>query len=422
MKHPKVGDRFQWFLVAWLLMALASGCAAPAPQDLAAAHDRLVLLWHPFTDARQDALLAMGDKFNAEHPARLTLIIEYQPNLHTLLSTISPEQRPDLAIVMSQDVPSYAAQGFAPVSLANIPDDLLPMGRELFTVNGSLQALPLGLATYILYTNDNWLRDIGYTPASAVLEDLRLSTCRATDLASGQVGLGLSSQPGVLLALLAAGEASIIGEDGYFHFDDPAGTRLGAVIKEGVRASCIRTFAIPSDSIAQFSDSAMAMLVESSMNRQAIEAAVTAESNFTLGLASLPGPVGPGATLWYGIGVMSTQSSGPRYDAAQTVLEWMLEPETQLEWGEQTEYLPVRVSGLEAQLATLSDNTGIKRDLLQLTLRAAESGTWAIWPVQAHSQNCRAALVHALTNLNSELPAHEALQNAVVICNAELIP
>lgn len=422
MIQRKVGTEFRWLLVTWLLLALLSGCAAPTSQDPTVAHDRLVLLWHPFADARQDALLALGDRFNAEHSARLTLVVEYQPNMTTLLSTMAPEQRPDLMIVLPQDLPSYTAQDFTPVPLEDLPDDLLPMGRELFTVNGVLQALPLGLATYVLYTNDNWLRDIGYTPASAILEDLRLSTCRATDLASGQVGLGISGQPGVLLALLAAGEASIIGDDGYVHFDDPAGTRVGAVIKEGVRASCIRSFAIPGDAVAQFSDSTMAMLIESSMNRRAIEATVKAESNFTLGLAGLPGPVGPGPTLWYGIGIMSTQSSGPRYDAAQTVLEWLLEPETQLEWAERTEYLPVRVSGLEAQLAALPDNAGIKQDLLQLTLSVAEGGAWAIWPVQAHNRNCRAALVQALTSLNSELPAHEALQNAAAVCNAELIP
>jgi len=405
----------------WLLLSLLSGCGAPAAET--PSQGRLVILWHPFTDARQDALLQLGDKFNAEHSNALTLIIEYHKDLPALLPTLSPEQRPDLVIATPQEAQIYAAHDLTSLTPELIPEDLLPMGVELFSVQGTLRALPLGLATYVLYTNDDWLRDIGYTPSTAILEDLRLSTCRATDLASGQVGLGLPSQPGVLLALLAAGESAIAGDDGYIHFDDPAGTRVGAVIKEGVRAACIRTFAIPDDGVAQFSDSTMAMLVESSLNRQDIAAVVAAESNFTLKLASLPGPVGPGAALWYGIGILPTQPPGQRYEAAQTVLQWLLQPETQVEWAAQTQYLPVSLSGLVAQQATLpAGDDSLESDLLQFTRQAAENGTWVIWPPQAQGKDCRTALVHALTAFNSELPAHEVLQNAVATCNAESVP
>lgn len=407
----------------WLLISLLSGCAAPINENPSASQGRLVILWHSFTDARQDALLQLGDRFNAERPNNLTLIIEYHKDLPALLPTLSPEQRPDLVIATPQDTQIYAAHDLSFLAPETIPNDLLPMGKELFTMKGALQALPLGLATYILYTNDDWLRDIGYAPNTAILEDLRLSTCRATDFTSGQVGLGLPSQPGVFLALLAAGESAIVGDDGAIHFDDPAGTRLGAIIKEGVRAACIRTFAIPADGIEQFSDSTMAMLVESSLNRQDVAVAVAAESNFTLKLASLPGPTGPGATLWYGIGILPTQPSGQRYEAAQTVLTWLLQPETQAEWAVQTQYLPVSLSGLEAQLATLSaEDSTLEGDLLQFTRQAAESGSWVIWPPQAQGKDCRTALVHALTALNSELPAHEALQNAAAVCNAEIAP
>jgi len=296
------------------------------------------------------------------------------------------------------------------------------MGRALFTVKGTLQALPLGLATYVLYTNDNWLRDIGYTPATAVLEDLRLSTCRATDLASGQVGLGLPSQPGVSLALLAAGEASLIGEDGYYHFDDPAGTRLSAIIKEGMRAACIRTFALPAEGVTQFSDSAMAMLIESSLNRREIEAAVAAKSNFTLGVTRLPGPTGPGAMLWYGVGIFATQTAEPQHPAAGVVLDWLLQAEAQALWTAKTQYLPVRAGGITAQLAALPAEATIERALLELTREVAANGAWTIWPPQAYGATCRAALVQALTALNTELPAHEALQEAVAGCNRELTP
>lgn len=419
---PKFNRNDARILGCWLLLGLLSGCGAPLTPGPTPASGEIVVLWHGFTDARQEALLALGDRFNAERPAGITLVIEYHADLPALLPTTSPDQRPDLVIAMADEVPAYAAQGLTALAPADIPADLLPMGRALFTVKGTLQALPLGLATYVLYTNDNWLRDIGYTPATAILEDLRLSTCRATDLASGQVGLGLPSQPGVLLALLAAGEASLIGEDGYYHFDDPAGARLGTIVKEGLRAACIRTFALPAEGITQFGDSAMAMLIESSLNRREIQAAVAAESNFTLGVTRLPGPTGPGATLWYGVGIFATQTAKPQHPAAGVVLDWLLQPEAQALWTAKTHYLPVRANGIAAQLAALPAEAGIERALLELTQEVAANGAWTVWPAQAYGATCRAALVQALTALNTELPAHEALQEAVDSCNRELAP
>lgn len=421
----KIGNGNHRGLWLWLLLSLLAGCGAPpvteSPTDQAPSGG-LVILWHPFTDARRDALQALGDQFNAQQPAGLTLIVEYHTDMTTRLPTTPAAQRPDLVIASPQEAQLYGARGLAPLPPELIPADLLPMGQALFTVEGALQALPLGLATYVLYTNDNWLRDIGYTPSTAILEDLRLSACRATDLASGQVGLGLPSQPGVLLALLAAGNSALIGDTGRYHFDDPAGVRLGAAIKEALRAACARTFAIPADGISQFSDSAMAMLIESSLKHREVEAAVAAESNFTLGLAPLPGPTGPGASLWYGIGVLLTAPEGPRRDAAQIVLEWLLLPETQATWTTMTQYLPARASGVEAQLAALPFAAAAERELLRMTLHAASSGAWVAWPAQARDQDCRIGLVHALTSLNSEQPAHEILRLAAETCNAELLP
>ena len=417
-----MNNRIPRLLWLWLVLSLLSGCGVRPVAESPAPSSDLVILWHPFTDARRDALQTLGDQFNAQHPAGLTLVVEYHADMTNLLPETSAAHRPDLVIATPQEARLYRERGLAPLPPELIPADLLPMGQTLFTIGNDLEALPLGLATYVLYTNDNWLRDIGYAPSVAILEDLRLSTCRATDLASGQVGLGIPSQPGVFLALLAAGESAIIGADGRYHFDDPAGMRVGAAIKEALRAACARGFAIPADGISQFSDSAMAMLIESTLKHRDIERAVAAESNFNLGLAPLPGPTGPGAGLWYGIGVLLTAPEGPRLDAAQIVLEWLLLPETQALWATLTQYLPVRVSGIEAQLAALPPNAAIERDLLALTLRAAENGSWVVWPAQPQDQECRVGLVRALTDLNSERPSHEVLYIAAETCNLELRP
>jgi ABC-type glycerol-3-phosphate transport system substrate-binding protein len=385
----------------------------------------MVVLWHPFTDARGAALEEVGDRFNAVNDSGLTLVVDYQEEIYAKVAGALPDQRPDLVVVSSQEARHYYETGLGTSipelspELSRKTGDLLPMAEALFTFDEELHAVPLGLASYVLYTNNDWLRDLGYDEESATTIDLLETACEATDLLSGQVGVGIPTQPGVMLALLTAGGASLINDEGRYAFDDEAGVGTSVVAYDMLNAACARIYEVPEEGLDQFGRGAMAMTVGSTLRRPAIELAVTEERNFALGVSPLPGPSGPGATLWYGPGVIVVAPPGPRREAAQEVLSWFLGAEAQSLLGEAADYLPVRRSLVEERLEDGEELPPIDARLLRLELETAEAGAWQPWPNHRYSSACRAALVRGLVDLSSERPPSETLSEVVASCNAE---
>jgi ABC-type glycerol-3-phosphate transport system substrate-binding protein len=266
---------------------------------------QIVILWHTFRGAEAAALQALTDQFNAEHRGKIILITEYQHNILTKLTTAPPSSRPDLVIVWPEEVSAYMDAGLT-VPWSAWPDalhaeqlDMLPMGAALYTVKGEIQALPLGLATYVLYYNADWLSDLGFTASRATWTELQGAACAATDPTGGQVGLGLPAEPAVLLSLLTSAGAQIADEAGFYQFADANGLTLAGSLNEILGGLCAYVYDEPTEGAARLSSSSLAMMVESSLNWASVEQAVLEGRNFSLALSPPAGPTGPGRTLWY---------------------------------------------------------------------------------------------------------------------------
>ena len=162
------------------------------------------------------------------------------------------------------------------------------------------------------------------------------------------------------------------------------------------------------------------MIAESSESLLQIEQAILTGRNFDVSISPLPGPNGPGPTLWYGPGLMITAPEVQRQDSALQVMAWFFSPEAQRTWGSTTRYLPVRRSVIEADLErveqTPTDELAAKP--WQLTLDAADQGTWVAWPQATNRITCRASLLRGLLALQDpEADAAAYIDTAVTACN-----
>jgi ABC-type glycerol-3-phosphate transport system substrate-binding protein len=298
--------------------------------------------------------------------------------------------------------------------------DVLPMARALYAVDGEPRALPLGLATYVTYHNIEWLNDLGYAAATASWEDFRRTSCGATDPLRGQIGLGLPARASTLLAFLTASGSQIVGEDGYYHFADPEGRAAASVLHAVVSGQCGLVYEDREVGLSRLSKSSMAMIIESSEYLADIQHAILKGRNFQLGISPLPGPSSPGATLWYGPGLMITAPEGERSEAALKVMSWFFSTESQEYWGQTTSYLPIRRSVIEAAL-TQSEETmtvSLETQLWSLTLAAADNDAWVSWPLATHRITCRASLLRgllALQSIDADAPAY--IDTAATACN-----
>lgn len=407
-----------------VLLIFLGGCI-PQFQPLDAGAPILVL-WHSFTGAEGAAIQNLSDHFTAENPWGIQLIAEYQRGIADKLAGAPPEQRPDLIVVWPEEVPDYMQAGLT-ASLESLPaeagpvrSDLLPMAEALYTVDGQLTAFPLGLATYLLYTNADWLGDLGYEALPPTWAVLSQAACAAGSQSGGQRGLALPLQAGTLLAFEAAGGAPLVDAAGNYQLTDDASTQTLTALHELFSMGCGQTYEDSTAGVTQLGGSLLPLVVESSLLLPDMERAVTAGRNFVLRAGALPGLEGPGPLLWYGPGVMSIAPAGPRREAAMQALIWFLSPDAQLDWYGATHYLPVRRSLIE-ELQRQSASTTMPA-LLELTLESAARGRWVAWPHHTNAANCRAALVRALLELEKESALPELQQRMQAVCNGELAP
>ncbi|MHB1319091.1 MAG: ABC transporter substrate-binding protein, partial [Anaerolineae bacterium] len=319
-----------------LAVALLTGCAA---LPSASTEEREILvLWHTLTGAEASALETLTDQFNAENPWRLVLVTEFQDDLLDKLQA-APDRRPDLITLWPVDLAAYVALGMVgavPSQSAEIQaawPDFLPMAGALYQANGVPQALPLGLATYVSYSNNEWLADLGYDAGTASWEDLRRTACAATDPVRGQVGVGVPARAGMLLAFLTASGSTIVDADGYYQFADTPGHDAASLLKTIVSGGCGALYEDREVGMARLGRSSMAMIAESSESLLQIEQAILTGRNFDVSISPLPGPNGPGPTLWYGPGLMVTAPEVHRQDSALQVMAWFFSPEAQRTWG-----------------------------------------------------------------------------------------
>jgi multiple sugar transport system substrate-binding protein len=409
-----------------LILLLLAGCteeAQPLPKD-----ERIVVLWHAFTGAESQALQALTDQFNAENSYNIVLLTEYQQDIIAKITDATAEHRPDLVILWPKDLQAYISAGLIGATPDLSPavrserSDLLPMAAALYSVNDTMLAMPMGLATYLLYYNVDWLSDLAYTPETATWEDFRRTACAATNPPGGQVGLGLPANASSLLSLLTSGGAEIVGVDGYYNFADGAGQQTALVLNEILSGACGVVYSDLNDGIGWLSHSSMAMVVESSLRLEEIDQAVIAGRNFKLGVSELPGPAGPGPTLWYGPGMVIVAPEGDRRDAALNVLGWFFSTEAQAMWSANTDYLPVRRSLIQSRLTT-EGLIAIETNLLQMTLVAADQGNWVVWPRFTDNMACRASLLRGLLSIGEGVTTPGAyIDTAVTACNTGVKP
>ncbi|MGC9399280.1 MAG: extracellular solute-binding protein [Anaerolineae bacterium] len=403
-------------LSAALLLFLA-GCVPPPPST---AEPEILVLWHTFTTtSERNALQILGDHFNATHPEGATLIVEYQGNILEKLEGLPVDQRPDLVVTDARTASRFGDLAVALTLPTSLQRDMLPMATSAYATEeeGELYALPLGLATYVLYYNQVWVRELGYRPESITPEDLLNIACAATDMEGGQIGLGIPAKPEVLLSLLAAGTVSLNnGEGGYTLEGDGAmsAAELGhALLTQG----CARIYEFLDLGVEQFADSSTAALIASSLREPEIVQTVLEKRNFTTGITTLPPLTENGGTLWWSRALLLLAPAGPRREAAREVALWTLSPKAQHVWGERTNFLPVRRSLIEEE-RTGQQLRASRAALLALTLQAAEQGTWMTWSPVTDDPQCRTALVRAIFDLNTAQPVKEVLTAVQATCDS----
>lgn len=340
-----------------------------------------VTLWHSETASNNDSLARLVDRFNASQgEVRVQAIYQGSDNelAAKLIASMRGGSVPTLAWQSEPYTGSMIDSGqVTPVQEYIDRDnydlsDFAPAAIEYFTVDGTLYAMPVGLAVPLMYYNKIPFREAGLDPDKPPrdLDEARaVSEKLVRRDSAGNVtlhGFALEIHPWYVEVIEAgAGELYVNNDNGRAgvatesRFDNEAGRKFfqwwRGMVHDGLALNVGWDPSGAQALLAIGAGKAVMVFSTSAALRSIFDVLATGIEGVELGAAPIPGIPGrvpegsPGVysrSLW----IMSARPQEER-DAAWTFIKWLVEPEQQAEWFAGSGYLPVRNSAYDLPIA-----------------------------------------------------------------------
>jgi sn-glycerol 3-phosphate transport system substrate-binding protein len=410
-----------------------------------------ITFWHSETASAKDNLVKLVDRFNAsQNEVKVEAI--FQGNDQDLaLKLITSLRGGDVPTVAYMSEP-YTEPMIDSESVVPVQDyvdrdeydvsDFPPAALAYYTVDGTLYAMPCGLAVPLMYYNKNPFREVGLDPEQPPrdLDEARAASEKLIQRDSAgnvtRYGFALEIHPWfVELMLAGAGQLYVNndnGRDGFateVAFDNDAGRELFqwwyGMVHDGLALNVGWDPSGANGLLAVGALKAAMVLSTSAAMRSIVDVLERGVEGVDLGVAPVPGIPGkvpegsPGVysrSLW----IMSARPEVER-DAGWKFIKWLVEPEQQAEWFAGSGYLPVRNSAYDLPAAkdiiAQYPQFQIPADLFAKTA----TSTAALGPLIGPFQQVRDAVTDAIESmLAGDATPEKAIAGAVEAGNAAI--
>jgi multiple sugar transport system substrate-binding protein len=380
-----------------------------------------VRLWQPWTGARGTALESLVDEFNRTNQWGIHVTVNSYEGFGRLdeavESSITSGNPPDMLIDYGYqaqhwdgsnvitDLSAYVNDPVWGLSSAEQADFFPGFWAEDVVENTSTgETVRLGIpfyrSAYVLFYNQSWARELGYSNPPATPEEFGAQACRAakdvltqgskTD--QGKGGWLITPQPGALAGWIYAFGGGIINPNGEgYLFNTPATVQAFESIKGWVDKGCAWSDNGANPQL-EFATRQALFVVGSIFDIPAQKEAFTLAGNKDI-WSVIPFPSRRQAVVdTYGPSLMITQTNPTKQLAAWLVTKWLVYPPNQAEWVKALEVYPTRESSLSYLEATPDPNPQWTQALSLLPVAHSEP-TLASWSV------ARWALNDAMTQL-----------------------
>ena len=410
-----------------------------------------ITFWHSETASAKDNLVKLVDRFNAsQNEVKVEAI--FQGNDQDLaLKLIASLRGGDVPTVayMSEPYtePMIDSESVVPVQDyvdrdENDVSDFPPAALAYYTVDGTLYAMPCGLAVPLMYYNKNPFREVGLDPDQPPrdLDEVRAASEKLIQRDSAgnvtRYGFALEIHPWFVEFTLAGANELYVnndnGRDGFataVAFDNDAGRELFqwwyGMVHDGAALNVGWDPTGANGLLAVGALKAAMVLSTSAAMRSIVDVLERGVEGVDLGVAPVPGIPGkvpegsPGVysrSLW----IMSARPEAER-DAGWKFIKWLVEPEQQAEWFAGSGYLPVRNSAYDLPAAkdiiAQYPQFQIPADLFAKTATT----TAALGPLLGPFQQVRDAVAQAIESmLSGAASPDEAMETAVKNGNAAI--
>lgn len=347
----------------------AEVCAPATSGPLAGVDPRgqTVVWWHNHSGVREEPLNAMVAAFNDTNECGITVEAAYQGGYDDIRDKVNAGiqtgELPGLVVGYQNDQAFYAlADGLADINpyfydpdwgLTKEQRDDFYQGFLAAGVHPAFGSQRLGFppnrSMEVLFYNQTWLEELGYSGAPQTPEEFEEMACAAAEAnGDGTGGYILRDDASAVAAWTMAFGGNVLSEDGtsYVYDGDATKQALG-MLKRMYDNGCAyfftegypnTEFAARRAIFAQGSTSGIAFY------RSDLEAAGNTDE---WGIAPIPYTTDEPVLNVYGGDVMIPKTTPETQLAAWLFVKWFTEPEQQAEWAHISTYFPTRASTAE---------------------------------------------------------------------------
>jgi multiple sugar transport system substrate-binding protein len=327
--------------------------------------DQVVVLWYPHTGGQEELLLAMIDEFNANNEWGIAIIGEYAGSSEALydeiLARVESGQLPDVVIAEQHQVAAYATlealvaldpyvenwkwgytrkelDDFFPIALA---DERIPQFSDRY-------GWPLYLSMEVLYYNEDWLVELGYTGPPETWDEFAEMACAASDPDAGIYGYKFSVDASTFVDMLLNHGGQVVDEDvEAYAFGGAEGLATVTFIQELLSRECAALKEERFGARAGFGAGEILFTIGSTSSLPYYRKDVAEGAGFKWSIAPLPTTLPRPKMYAEGPSFSLLRSTPERQLAAWLFLKWFTEPEQQVRWAQTFGVLPVRFSAAD---------------------------------------------------------------------------
>ena len=362
-----------------------AGECAPATDGAYAGVDpsgQAIAWWHNHTGSREELLLPIVAEFNASNPCGITVEAQSQGGYDDIRDKVNAsiqngEQPAAIVVGYQNDQEFYQLQDTL-VDLNNLIDDatwgltaeakadfypafLEQSVHPLF--EGQRLGFPPNRSMEVLYYNQTWLEELGFSGPPTTPEEFKEQACAAAAAkGDGTGGYILRDDASAMASFTYAYGGDILTEDGtQYVLNSPATVEAMTFLKGMFDEGCAYFFTegFPNPQFAA-RNAIFAQGSSSGLPFYAGDLATVATEQGreidAWGVTAIPHTTADPVQNLYGGDVMITKTTPEQELAAWIFIKWFTEPENMAKWVQASNYFPTRASVSEFLTDYLSAN------------------------------------------------------------------
>ncbi len=395
-----------------------------------------ITLWHPFTGAEEQTLLALVSEFNGQNEWGITVKPEYggpYPDLHKkTLASIAFGSPPEMAFTYHSRVAEYAqADVIQPLDgyLANEKygltaedlQDYFPVflaGDRYPAFNGKLLSLSPSLGMEVMSYNVDMLNELGYENPPATWDEFKAMCMDATrdtdgDGVNDTFGYALSPSGSTFAGWVWSRGGELLSKDGQRIMFQEQGLEALTVLRDLIYGGYAYQVIEEHGDRSDFRQGKVLFVFDSldglRSDSVAAEEGTVVEPEFEWSIAPFPHETAEPVVGMYGPTLCIFKTTPQQQLAGWLFIRWFTGPEQGARWAIVTDHFPVRKSAVETEtMKAYYEENPLYKDAFGFLEYARME------PVIAGWLEIRDALYKAIVDVASgEMSPEEAIYRAV---------